>query len=357
MLHTRSAALTPATLLLAACFTAAGVQPDVKSEPKVNPKADPALNHPSLTPDSRPVPPSKDQPAPVAPKPERAPQTTLPTVPDAAPNLGTDVPPLSTGKFLPEGTFITGRSGSLFLSDAGDAIFVPRGDHAAALAPVMLLPCQRLEQMLAAREVNGAETTFAVSGQVFTYRDREFLLPTLFAVEQKQTETPAAPKGTPEAKPKEAAAAPMNEADPRVADLIRDLEQSRSGPKKISPAAARPATGDAAAKPKSDVEVVKARGLSNEGTLLTNKRGRLVRMNTEGGRLCLVMDNDPNSPGAAPLILQPCRVMQQMESMSSFKGDGVAFRVSGRVMVFNGKNYLLPTFFQIPPKSDINSRQ
>ena len=94
-----------------------------------------------------------------------------------------DLPPLSAGKFLPEGTFITGRGGSLVLSDAGDAIFVPRGDHAASLSPVMLLPCQRLEQMLAAREVNGAETTFAVSGQVFTYRGGNYMLPATMTIE------------------------------------------------------------------------------------------------------------------------------------------------------------------------------
>jgi hypothetical protein len=91
--------------------------------------------------------------------------------------------------------------------------------------------------------------------------------------------------------------------------------------------------------------------------MLTNRRGRLIRLANEGGRLAFVVDNDPNSPATSPLILQPSRVMQQMESMSSVRGEAVSFRVSGRVMVFGGKNYLLPTFFQIPPKSDISSRQ
>jgi hypothetical protein len=80
-------------------------------------------------------------------------------------------------------------------------------------------------------------------------------------------------------------------------------------------------------------------------------------MATEGGRLCFVSDNDANSPAGSVLILQPCRVMQQMEGMSSLRGDAMTFRVSGQVMVFGGKNFLMPTFFQIPPRSDLSPRQ
>jgi hypothetical protein len=35
----------------------------------------------------------------------------------------------------------------------------------------------------------------------------------------------------------------------------------------------------------------------------------------------------------------------------------MTFRVSGQVMVFGGKNFLMPTFFQLPPRSDLSPRQ
>ena len=66
-----------------------------------------------------------------------------------------------------------------------------------------------------------------------------------------------------------------------------------------APPAAAPASVPTAPTPAgSDATATKA--LSNEGTLLTNRRGRLIRLAQEGGRLALVLDNDPNSPGGTP---------------------------------------------------------
>jgi hypothetical protein len=252
-------------------------------------------------------------------------------------------------------------------------IFIPLGSSAATSNPVVLLPCQKLEQMLAAKATNGERTQFTVAGQVFTYRDREYVLPTIFAARNPDAgqATPSAGTAPGKTKATDAAPSPASapvpstttpaDSDPRVTDLIRDLEQSRTGPRRVSPAPSAPAVVTPAAPVApaqvATADVVKTGPLSNEGSLLTSRRGRLVRLANEGGRLGFVIDNDPNSPGAAPMILQPCRVMQQMESLSAMRGDAMSFRVSGRVMVYAGKNYLLPTFFQLPPKTDIAPRQ
>jgi hypothetical protein len=345
-----------------ACVIAALAGLAVAQTSPPDPKNDPELNNPNLTPGTHPVPVKKDEPKAIDPKPTTQPQGTVPTLPATRPGIGTEAPPITAGRFLPEGTFVTERTGSLLLTEGGDAIFIPRGESASKdLGPVVLLPCQRLEQMIAAKASHGDQIEYTIAGQVFTYREREFILPTIFAIHNPAAAAPApAPAATPAPTSTPPSPAPANatgDLDPKVADLIRDLEQSRTGPRKVSPQpAAAPASVPTAPTPAgSDATATKA--LSNEGTLLTNRRGRLIRLAQEGGRLALVLDNDPNSPGGTPLILQPSRMMQQMESMASIRGDAISFRVSGRVMVFNAKNYLLPTFFQIPPKSDITPRQ
>lgn len=355
-----------AALLLAALTATSQAQtPPPATQP--GPKDDPALNNPNLAPGSQPLPGPKDEPPPVAPIPGRLPQGTVPSIP--TPRIGSEAAPITPGRFLAEGTFVSNRIGTLLLSDAGDVIFVPKGDSLEkGYPPVMLLPCQKLEQMLAAKSVNGDQSLFVVSGQMFSYRDRQFLLPTMFATRQAGTgeqASTAAPVTTPPGRPPESSS-PATDQDPGVTDLIRDLEQARLGPRKVSPSVTvrlsndgLPASSASALGPEAATggAVGQREGLANEGTLITNKRGRLIRVATEGGRLCLVTDNDANSPAGSVLILQPCRVMQQMEVMSSLRGDAMAFRVSGQVMVFGGKNFLMPTFFQIPPRSDLSPRQ
>lgn len=159
--------------------------------------------------------------------------------------------------------------------------------------------------------------------------------------------------------------------DPKVSELIRDLEGQRAGgsePRRLSATVTSSALPDVAPQliapggqtplaPVAAASKPPGAAIANEGSILVSKRGRIVRLANEGGRLALAIDNDTNSPAPAPMILQPCRVMQQLEGVSASKGDGVTYRVSGRVMVFEGKNYLLPTFFQLTPVSDITPRQ
>ncbi len=354
--------VAPAAILLAALAASSHAQtPAPASQP--GPKDDPALNNPNLAPGSQPLPGPKDEPPPVPPVPGGQPQGTLPSLP--SPRVGGDNAPISAGRFLAEGTFVANRTGTLLVSDASDVIFVPKGESLEkGHPPVMLLPCQKLEQMLGARSVNGDQSLFVISGQMFTYRDRQFLLPTMFATRQAGT-TEQSPASTTPAPASTESSGSTIEQDPRVTDLIRDLEQARLGPRKVSPSGAPRTTADVPTPPPSiapqtlpaEASASPRDGLANEGTMITNRRGRLIRVATEGGRLCLVTDNDGNSPAGSVLILQPCRVMQQMEGMSSLRGDAMTFRVSGQIMVFGGKNFLMPTFFQIPPRSDLSPRQ
>ncbi|MCX5691281.1 MAG: hypothetical protein NTV94_16085, partial [Planctomycetota bacterium] len=53
----------------------------------------------------------KDEPKAIDPKPATQPQGTVPTIPVTRPGIGTEAPPITPGRFLPEGTFVTARKG------------------------------------------------------------------------------------------------------------------------------------------------------------------------------------------------------------------------------------------------------
>lgn len=84
-----------------------------------------------------------------------------------------------------EGTIVTAVPGMLLKTGAGDFVFLPdEGTHVseATLAPVapamVLLPCQRLAQIATSLQSRGDRARGTISGQLYSYRGRAFVLPT-----------------------------------------------------------------------------------------------------------------------------------------------------------------------------------
>lgn len=88
--------------------------------------------------------------------------------------------------------------------------------------------------------------------------------------------------------------------------------------------------------------------LRREGEFIISRRGRLVR-SPEGGFAVFVFaaDSAENATQDPPMILQPCRLLENMEDYVDRHGDHVTFVVSGQVHVYRGANYLLPTMMKI----------
>ncbi|MFZ4573293.1 MAG: hypothetical protein ACOYN0_02780 [Phycisphaerales bacterium] len=277
--------------------------------------------------------------------------SAIPTVP----GLGAASHNLPGRRFLPEGTFLTGLSGTLIRTSKNDLIFLPDeppADRAGepAYQPFVLVPSQKLAQLDAATKALDAKTVVNISGQVYVYRDRQYLFASAYSVQPSVVQPSGGESGS-NAAPARPTDEPAPASDPRVTDLIRELESQRSTTRLLDPE--RPAASGAEATP-TDAE---KQPLTNEGTLFSNKRGRLVRLKELGGRLGFSFDNDTDSPSAPPMIIVPCAMLKSMEETAASRGESLAFNVSGRVLVYEGRNYLLPIFFQVKQPGDITPLQ
>jgi hypothetical protein len=88
--------------------------------------------------------------------------------------------------------------------------------------------------------------------------------------------------------------------------------------------------------------------LKREGSFIVSRRGRMVQ-SLDGGSRLFVFEADSLDAPEAPMILQPCRLLETMEDLVRERGDHVVFTVSGQVHNYRGANYLLPTMMIIEP--------
>jgi hypothetical protein len=279
---------------------------------------------------------------------------------------------------LAEGTYLPRVLGRAIAMRRGGVVFMPDVQQPASaggpsrlptpLPAMVLLPTTRRDQLAkslvpdeeAAPTKARAKTTdeetqdatdavpqrpsgrFAVGGQVYVYRGRTYLLLGSFASMVEEAEPAAAAPVAPPTTPEDAARDAVGVGGEDVDRLISELERAGAGVRTLQ---AAPADG-----PKNDASVVAA---LTEGSVLTNRRGRLVRQSAEGGRFAFVIDNDPNSPGLPPLLLLPCQMLEQVEGVVSARGEELVVRMSGRVLTTDNKPALLPVFFQVERASEI----
>ena len=236
-----------------------------------------------------------------------------------------------------EGTFLVEQRGSMIHLGTGERVFVFHADEKGKRErPMVLLPCQKLQQMESADGGGSDEpASFLVTGQVFAYRGVNYFLPTM--ARQVSAQAPAvsaAGEGSP---------AKSDEADPAVQDLIRQLEAQREPQRGTE---ARGSAAPAAAEGK----------MLAEGKAVVRRRGRMVRMS--GGEWGLAFDSGTAGDVKVdrPLALSPSLNLQRMEAWAMRSGDAASFEVSGRVLAYQGRNYLMPTMFQVTPASDLEAK-
>lgn len=288
------------------------------------------------------------------------------TIPGLSPETFTVAP----GRYFPEGTFLVRRTGTVRILKTGEAVFIPdmpspRDARRRGERPMILLPSQTLAalQSSIASSANPEETRVEVSGQLFVYRERQQLLPTIFTVVRASAPVEPAPKAE--------APAPTNEAgeatsvrpgdDPEVADIIRQLESRRSEAlPPISGAAVDAGLGAGKNEEGRSITAADAdrsnasRSLVPEGTLFTDRRGRLVRI---GDRLGIAFDGDANTPAEPAMYIIRSKALERLENVIATRSGSVDIVMTGRVYTYRNQNYILPLMAQMEPQGQLKPLQ
>lgn len=350
-------------LAVAALAPAFAQSPQADPDQPDRPAQDPSLTSPGaedamLDSQKRPSP-----PPPIKPTRERPGQRSVPAVPSPSstiPGLRAFDYSVPGAKAFPEGTFLLTKRGVVVQSDTGEYVFVPGKEGPAdagrapvdttlTYAPLVLMPSQRAAQ-LTARVTSPAEAVpVSISGQVFSYRSRHYLLLSMFNFESTESIPSAASNSKPQTERSRAT------AETSADDLMGDLEKRTGTARALAPTEATSALmpGASAPAPKAVAGVERiASSLRPEGTVLTGKRGRIVRSGGDRA-ISIAIDNDPDSPSSTPMPLLPCRLLESLESLVGARGDSILIRFSGRVTVFQGRNYILPTMYQVIRPGDV----
>ena len=226
------------------------------------------------------------------------------------------------------------REGSYLLQVRGtmrrDAVdgswhFLPdRTDEEAPALSIDLpmLPCKMLTNMQGVVEGSPDQSfVFDLSGQVFIYRGRNYLLPThaprLTGYHPGVDRMPSIV---------------VEEQDDSAETILEQLDEA---------AGALPRSPRANSTPREGTGQTET-----EGATLLWRRGWLSR-NGDGTWL-FVLESDASAKKDPPMIVMPCLLLERMERYASSEGSAVALLVSGRIYRYEKRSYLLPTSFEVP---------
>lgn len=252
---------------------------------------------------------------------------TSPTVTDSA-TLGAFRLPL-----LREGSVLARVVGDLTLDpDEKVWLFRPlKPDPSGLRRELVLLPCATLEDMLRAVRNAPGPVEFELTGRVFVYRGRNFLLPEL-APAILQLSSPGNAKPTDGATEAKSVVDPGADADDvAVEDIERRLEE-RIGRVPTSALPNAPA-------PDADQAPIVA-----SGTRVVLRRGRLSR-DPQAGSWRFVPEQTTGS-GDPSLELLPCALLERLEKDARQNDTPPIVLLSGSVTAFAGRSYMLPTTYR-----------
>lgn len=229
----------------------------------------------------------------------------------------------------------------------GFKLIIDSKDPSAPNYELMVLPCTRLTEMSRIIEAaSGQDVAFQVSGEVFVFHGRNYILPAHAPVltEQESATSASQPTGP----------VTMPAAD-TAQDIARNLAKA-AGPLRHSSAppsrgggsidAKAAASDESGARPAGGTGAGRSEKLLREDTNITNRRGKLMR-DGSGGWL-FVFDADATGLADPPVRLLPCLLLEKIEEYARRLGNNSPALLSGPIYVHGGQNYLLPMVFRIP---------
>jgi hypothetical protein len=211
----------------------------------------------------------------------------------------------------------------------------------------VLMPSPVLEDLLRTHRLAGAPVQFEMTGRVFMYRGRNFLLPdfapAIMRFDAKAGDTPVAtdnaqatPSGADKFVPPADGAGVDAREDAIVDEIERRLEEraGRAPQSRPSVSGSPRGPGDASG---TDAPLA-------NGTRLTLRLGRLSR-DPQAGSWRFVPQQNSGS-GDPSLEILPCLLLEKLETTARESDAPPAILISGTVYAYEGRNFLLPTSFR-----------
>jgi hypothetical protein len=217
------------------------------------------------------------------------------------------------------------------------------GDSRQPAPQLSVLPCALLAEMeRIATSMPQQQVVFEMTGQVFLYRSRNYLLPT-HAPELVGYDDPVAPAQTqPQLPDAPAAADPGSDTAPAGAESADDVERQLERAIGSLPRSAG-ARGEGGASPEETAR------LAPEGTVVAARRGHITR--DSSGTWVFVLDADARGVADPPMVLLPCLLLEKIEEYARTSPANAPAIMSGRAFVYNGRNYLLPSVYRVPEET------
>lgn len=250
---------------------------------------------------------------------------------------------------LPEGIFLRGRKGTVWSGPNGLWIFLPDADSRLPGEGAMILaPNGVLDRLTASLESQPLPAAFELSGQTLLYHNHNYLLLTDYARVRPPSVEPASEE------PRQGTE-PSPEPSAEVADLIAQLQgASRAGERRSDALRDRLLTAERSQAESEGIQPVGTPPLVRDGTYISQRRARLVRLS--GGEWALAFDNDADTLGDGPLVVIPGRTLMRMEARVGAAGS-MPMTVSGRIYTSKGRGYVLPVLFSVAPSDGLQPMQ
>lgn len=211
-----------------------------------------------------------------------------------------------------------------------------------------LLPSPVLEDMLRTMRLSPSPVEFEMTGRVFIYKGRNFLLAELAPpiVRFDRTEaggtTPpageraiATPSGEAKFVPPTATGDDDDAIDAAVDALERRLEE------RIGRAPAQPVPDN---RPRARDDAPRADAPVASGTRLVRRAGRLARDPQSGA--WRFVPTQSTGRGDASLELMPCQMLERLERDAREGDASPEILISGTVHAYEGRSYLLPSGYR-----------
>jgi hypothetical protein len=196
------------------------------------------------------------------------------------------------------------------------------------------MPCTQLQEI--ERMIESAPETrlvFELTGEVYVFSNRNYLLPTHppLLIDREEPGEPS-DDGYGSASDEQSDAG-TGDDDDSTAAIINRLDRA------VGPLPRRSDLGQ-------ELEQTERRELIREGARLLDRRGTVRR--TATGAFLFVFDADAEGQSDPPMPLLPCRLLHRIDAHVQNAGPDAKVLLSGRVFIYQGQNYLLPSVFRIP---------